>query len=268
MNNPGLEAILRRLRDNEITVEKAMKALKEFYYEDIGHAKVDHHRALRNGMPEAIFGPGKTPEQVAEIACSLCSKGSGAIVTRASKEQFEAVKEVLPGAVFHESARMITVTKLIPAAKFEPAADLSKVCKQTSDHAVAVVSAGTADIPVAEEAAITLEFIGVPVKRIYDVGVAGLHRLLDKMEEISSCRTVIVVAGMDGALPSVVAGMIDIPVIAVPTSIGYGASFSGVAALLTMLNSCSTGVGVVNIDNGFGAAALAYAIISAGGGQR
>ena len=251
MESTGLEALLERFKKDELTVEEALAALKTYYYEDIGHAKVDHHRRLRSGMPEVIYGPGKTPEQVAAIALALWSKGEKVLVTRATQEQFSAVKAVLPTPVFHEAARLITSCS--PEASPETLGD------------VAVVSAGTSDIGVAEEAAITLEFFGIGVKRIYDVGVAGLHRLLDKIEEISSCQTVIVVAGMDGALPSVVAGILDIPVIAVPTSVGYGASFSGIAALLAMLNSCATGVGVVNIDNGFGAATLAFSIVRAGG---
>jgi NCAIR mutase (PurE)-related protein len=254
VENQGIEQLLARLEKNEISVEDTLAALKNLYYEDIGHAKVDHHRTLRNGMPEVIYGPGKTPQQVSDIALSLLGKGAGVLVTRSTQEQFNAVKSVIPTAVFHETARLITSITPNPAT--------------VASGTAAVLTAGTADIGVAEEAAVTLEFFGIQVKRIYDVGVAGLHRLLEKMRDISSCRAVIVVAGMDGALPSVVAGMIDAPVIAVPTSVGYGASFSGLAALLTMLNSCSTGVGVVNIDNGFGAAALAHSIICSGGDRR
>ena len=255
MDHQGIKELLENLKNNRITVEDTLTALKTFYYEDIGDAKVDHHRTVRNGMPEVIYGPGKTPEQTAAIAISLWEKGSGVVVTRASREQYNAVKKVIPEAVFHHTPRLI----------------VSSVPNRLTEEPLgtaAVLTAGTADISVAEEAAVILEFFGVEVNRIYDVGVAGLHRLLDKMEEISSCRVVIVVAGMDGALPSVVAGMVKAPVIAVPTSVGYGANFSGLAPLLTMLNSCSAGVGVVNIDNGFGAAALAYAIINSGGGPR
>lgn len=259
MNKIGLETILQQLRNQELTVEETLAALKNYYYEDIGHAKIDHHRSLRNGMPEVIFGPGKTPEQVAEIAASLWNQEGKFLVTRANKKQFTAAKSIIPEAVFHELSGIISAES--PSAQRGDPQDLRR-------GAVAVLSAGTADMPVAEEAALVLEFLGVRVKRYYDVGVAGLHRLLDKMQEIISCRAVIVVAGMDGALPSVVAGMIDIPVIAVPTSVGYGASFSGIAPLLTMLNSCAAGVGVVNIDNGFGAAALAYSIICSGGKQK
>lgn len=254
MEHQGIRTLLERLANNEITIEETLATLKTFYYEDIGHAKVDHHRTLRNGMPEIIYGPGKTPEQAATIAHSLARRGSGVVVTRATKEQYAAVKNLLPGAVFHETARLITSSEVCPTA-------------ETCPGTTAVLTAGTADIAVAEEAAVILEFFGVQVTRVYDVGVAGLHRLLDKMEEIRSCQVIIVVAGMDGALPSVVAGMVDAPVIAVPTSVGYGAGFSGLAALLTMLNSCSAGIGVVNIDNGFGAAALAFSIICSGGAR-
>lgn len=250
METQGLKGILEKLESNRISVEETLAALKKYYYEDLGYAKVDHHRSFRSGMPEVIFGAGKTPEQVADIAYSLWERGAKVLVTRSTREQYAAVKRLLPASLFHETSRLITS---------------SAVDTPSSQEAVAVLTAGTADIPVGEEAAVTLEFFGITVKRIYDVGVAGLHRLLDKMEDICACRAVIVAAGMDGALPSVVAGMIDVPVIAVPTSIGYGAGFSGIAPLLTMLNSCATGVGVVNIDNGFGAAALAYSIIRSGG---
>jgi len=254
MEHQGIRELLERLANQEITIEEALAELKTLYYEDIGHAKVDHHRTLRNGMPEVIYGPGKTPEQAASIAHSLAKRGSGVIVTRATKEQFASVKRLLPDAVFHETPRLITSSEPSPAAG-------------TRLGRTAVLTAGTADIAVAEEAAVILEFFGLPITRIYDVGVAGLHRLLDKIEEIRSCQVVIVVAGMDGALPSVVAGMVETPVIAVPTSVGYGAGFSGLAPLLTMLNSCSPGIGVVNIDNGFGAAALAFSIIHSGGAR-
>ncbi len=257
MNHRGLKTLLEQLQNQELTVEEALAALKDFYYEDIGHTKVDHHRALRNGMPEVIYGPGKTPKQVADIAASLWDKQSNVLVTRADKEQYNAVKSVLSEAVFHEEGRIISVCG--------QSTKQGNASGCTINKSVAVLNAGTADIPVSEEAALVLEFLNIPVKRFYDVGVAGLHRLLDKITEISSCRVVIVVAGMDGALPSVVAGMIDAPVIAVPTSVGYGAGFSGIGPLLTMLNSCAPGVGVVNIDNGFGAAALAYSIINSGG---
>ncbi|HHX94848.1 MAG TPA: nickel pincer cofactor biosynthesis protein LarB [Clostridia bacterium] len=250
MRENPLKALLNKLKNNEISVEDALAALKKYYYEDIGYARVDHQRAMRSGIPEVIFGLGKTPEQVAGIASALWGKGAEVLVTKATQEQFTAVKNVIPSAVFHKTPRLITSSPL----------DLPGV-----SPAAAVLSAGTADIPVAEEAAVSLEFFRIGVIRIYDVGVAGLHRLIDRIEDISACKAVIAVAGMDGALPSVVAGMIDVPVIAVPTSIGYGASFSGAAALLTMLNSCAPGIGVVNIDNGFGAAALTHAIIRSGG---
>lgn len=251
MRETSLEILLQQLKMDDISVDDALNALKEFFYEDIIHAKVDHHRALRGGMPEVIFGPGKTPEQAAEIALALWKKGTKVLITRSTKDQFTAVRNVICTAEFYDTARLIT------SSRVEAPMDTSPQ--------VAVLSAGTADIAVAEEAGVTLEYFGVRVSRIYDVGVAGLHRLIDNLEPVRNSRAVIVAAGMDGALPSVVAGLIDVPVIAVPTSSGYGASFSGLAALLTMLNSCAAGVAVVNIDNGFGAAAFAHTIIHSGG---
>ena len=252
MDNSSLINLIYRIKQNEITVEAALEEIRKYYYEDIGHAKIDHHRILRNGMPEVIFGLGKTPEQVADIARGLKNKGSKVLVTRAGEEHYAAVKALIPQAEYYKTAGLITSEKVIAPG----------------GEKVAVLTAGTADISVAQEAALSLEFFGTAVARIFDVGVAGLHRLADKMEDIRACRAVIVVAGMDGALPSVVAGMVDLPVIAVPTSIGYGASFSGLAPLLAMLNSCAAGVGVVNIDNGFGAAALAHAILRSGGSEK
>ncbi len=216
-------------------------------YEDLGFAKVDHHRIKRKGFPEVIYCQGKTPEQVAKIARRIWDHGHDVLATRADRKTFTAVKKVLKRAKYHETARIITYYK-------EPR-------RLVAGSLIAVVTAGTADLPVAEEAAVTAEFLGNKVERIYDVGVAGIHRLLDNLPKINKCRVVIVVAGMEGALPSVLGGLIDKPIIAVPTSVGYGASFKGLSALLTMLNSCAPGIGVVNIDNGFGAAALAYSIV-------
>src|SRR3989339_739179 len=213
------------------------------HYEELGFAKVDHHRIKRKGFPEVIYGQGKTPEQITKIAQSLTKKKQNVLVTRTDKKAFEAVKKALPKAKFYETARIITVKRLPD--------------RQT----ISIISAGTADLPVTEEAAVTAEFLGLKVKRFYDVGVAGIHRLINNIKEIRKAKVIIVVAGMEGALPSVVGGLVDKPIIAVPTSVGYGASFKGVSALLTMMNSCVPGIAVVNIDNGFGAAVMAYSII-------
>ena len=213
-------------------------------YEDIGFAKVDHHRALRDALPEAVLADGKTPEQTAEISAKLAERAGRVLVTRASPAHYEAVRAVLADAAYHETARAITLDR-----RNEP--------KQPG---VSVLCAGTADLPVAEEAAVTAELMGSAVERVYDVGVAGIHRLLDHLPALRDARAIVVVAGMEGALPSVVGGLVAVPVIAVPTSIGYGASFGGIAPLLAMLNSCAAGVSVVNIDNGFGAGYLAAVI--------
>ena len=216
-------------------------------YEDIGFAKIDHHRQIRKGFPEVIYCEGKTPEQIAHIAYSISRKGHDVLATRADKKAYLAVKKKIKNAEYHETARIITVKK--------------KWTVVSGQWLVSIVTAGTADLPVAEEAAVTAEFLGIKVERIYDVGVAGIHRLIKNLPKINKSRVVIVVAGMEGALPSVLGGLIDKPIIAVPTSVGYGSSFKGLAALLTMLNSCAPGVAVVNIDNGFGAAVMAYSIV-------
>jgi hypothetical protein len=213
-------------------------------FEDLGFAKVDHHRAVRQGFPEVVLGLGKTPAQVAEIAARIAAKGAPLLVTRATPEAWQAVQAVVPGVRYHELARAITLPRDLPRGK----------------GTIAVASAGTSDLPVAEEAAVTAEIMGNDVVRIYDVGVAGIHRVLAERTRLETARVIVVVAGMEGALPSVVAGMVNVPVIAVPTSIGYGASFGGIAALLGMLNSCANGVAVVNIDNGFGAGCMASLI--------
>lgn len=213
-------------------------------YEDLGFAKPDFHRALRRGFPEVIFGQGKTPEQVASIAERLAAANGKLLITRATPECFAAVQARLPDTVYSPLAKAITLNR-------NPA---------PGRPGVMVLSAGTADVPVAEEAALTAELMGSQVERAYDVGVAGIHRVLDQMERLRQARVLVVVAGMDGALPSVVGGLVSVPIIAVPTSIGYGASFGGLAPLLTMLNSCAAGVSVVNIDNGFGAGYLAALI--------
>ncbi|HEY6548620.1 MAG TPA: nickel pincer cofactor biosynthesis protein LarB [Vicinamibacteria bacterium] len=252
MDPRALLDLLAGVRAGSVSPEEAARRLSTLPYEDLGFAKVDHHRALRRGFPEAIFGAGKTPEQVAAIVDRIVDRGQNVIVTRTSAEVHRLVLGRHPAASFHEAARCLTVLSAPPIPLPGKAA---------------VVCAGTSDIPVAEEAALTAEFHGATVDRIHDVGVAGLHRLLDRTATLREARVVVVAAGMEGALPSVVGGLVDVPVIAVPTSIGYGASFQGLAALLAMLNSCSTGVGVVNIDNGFGAGYLAALILRSGSSQ-
>jgi pyridinium-3,5-biscarboxylic acid mononucleotide synthase len=233
-----LEELLRAVKDGTLTLAAAAERLKTLPYEDLGFAKVDHHRALRRGFPEAVFGGGKTPEQIAAIVDRIVARGQSVLVTRTGSVVHELVKARHPSATFHATARCLTVPVRAP----EPL-----------PGRVGVVCAGTSDVPVAEEAAVTAEFHGATVDRIHDVGVAGLHRLLDRAATLREATVLIVVAGMEGALPSVVGGLVDAPVIAVPTSVGYGASFQGLAALLAMLNACASGVAVMNIDNGFGA---------------
>ncbi|MBC7324800.1 MAG: nickel pincer cofactor biosynthesis protein LarB [Moorella sp. (in: Bacteria)] len=245
MTEAQLKNLLQSYKDGRLDLEAVIQELKVLKDEDLGFAKVDHHRALRNGFPEVIFGQGKTREQVATIASRLAAAGSTVLVTRTTRDVYQEVATHLPAAEFNELARTIVVE----AGEIKP-----------TGGTVAILSAGTADLPVAEEAAVTAAVMGNKVERIYDVGVAGIHRLLGRMEVVRRADVVVVVAGMEGALASVVAGLVDRPVIAVPTSVGYGASFGGLAALLTMLNSCAAGIGVVNIDNGFGAAALATTI--------
>jgi NCAIR mutase (PurE)-related protein len=246
MDPETLRRLLQDVKSGATSPEAAAERLRMLPFEDLGFAKVDHHRALRRGFPEAVFGAGKTKEQIAAIALAITARGQNALVTRTTAEVHAHVAAALPAARFHEAARCVTVeVALVPPLPGR----------------VAVLCAGTSDIPVAEEAALTASFHGAVVDRIYDVGVAGLHRLLDKAESIRKASVVIVAAGMEGALPSVVGGLVETPVIAVPTSIGYGASFQGLAALLSMLNSCASGVAVVNIDNGFGAGHLASLIL-------
>lgn len=246
MDPRDLEELLRQVRDGAVSPAAAAERLKTLPYEDLGFAKLDHHRALRRGFPETIFGAGKTPAQIVAIVDRIAARDQGVLVTRTDIAVHDLVKAKHAVAQFHPAARCLTV------AVREP---------ERLRGRVAVVCAGTSDIPVAEEAAVTVEFHGATVDRIQDVGVAGLHRLLDRTTTLRDATVVIVVAGMEGALPSVVGGLVDAPVIAVPTSIGYGASFQGLAALLSMLNSCASGVSVVNIDNGFGAGLLASLIL-------
>jgi len=224
--------------------------IKNLSYEDLGFAKVDHQRHLRKGFPEVIYCEGKTPLQVAKIAQRIAKNGHDVLATRADRKAFQAVKKVLKSAKYYELARIVI-------AQRKP----SRSDRDLVAGSIALITAGTADLPVAEEAAVTAEFLGIKVERIYDVGVAGIHRLFKNMAIIQKSKVILVVAGMEGALPSVVGGLVDKPVIAVPTSIGYGASFKGLSALLTMMNSCAPGVAVVNIDNGFGAAVMAHYIL-------
>jgi pyridinium-3,5-biscarboxylic acid mononucleotide synthase len=240
---------IRRLLDDHkaglLSSEDALQRLRLLPFEDLEFANVDHHRSLRQGFPEVIFGAGKTVEQIGGIVESMYRHEHNILITRAAPAQFERVKAIAPEAEFHAAARVIAIRK-----------NATVYGKGT----VLVVSAGTSDIPVAEEAVVTLQVMGNTIDSLYDVGVSGLHRLLDRRERLGQARVIIVVAGMEGALPSVVGGMVSVPVIAVPTSIGYGASFNGVAALLGMLNSCASNVTVVNIDNGYGAAVVASLI--------
>jgi hypothetical protein len=225
--------------------ERLLEAMRAQPYADLGFARVDHHRAVRQGFPEVVLGLGKTPAQIAAIAAEIVGRGSTLLITRTTSAAFEAVRAKVPDAIYHADAALITFRQQ----------DVSP-----GRGTIVVAAAGTSDLPVAEEAARTAELMGNEVARVYDVGVAGLHRLLGERERLASARVIIVVAGMEGALPSVIAGLVSVPVIAVPTSIGYGASFGGIAALLGMLNSCASGVSVVNIDNGFGAASIASLI--------
>jgi NCAIR mutase (PurE)-related protein len=246
MTPERLRELLDRVAAGEVPVDRALVEIKHLPFEDLGFARVDHHRALRVGFPEVVFGQGKTAEQVTLIAQRIVAAGHDLLVTRIDSEAAARVAGALPGAVHDPVARTISVRVGRRAV--------------ATRGTVLVVAAGTTDQPVAEEAVRTLEAFGQPFDRLYDVGVAGLHRLLEARETIVSASVLVVVAGMEGALPSVVAGLVDRPVIAVPTSVGYGASFGGLAALLGMLNSCASGVTVVNIDNGFGAAVAAAAI--------
>ena len=249
MNHEALQRLLEDVKrgtlDTRDASERILEALRAAPFEDLGFARVDTHREVRQGFPEVIFGLGKTPAQIAAIAGRIVARGQTLLVTRAAREAFDAVRAVAPSCEYHEQARVIT---------------LQQAAAPKGVGTVLVACAGTSDLSVAEEAAITADVMGNPVDRLYDVGVAGIHRLLHERARLESARVVIVVAGMEGALPSVIAGLIQTPVIAVPTSIGYGASFGGIAALLGMLNSCANGVAVVNIDNGFGAACMASAI--------
>lgn len=245
MDPAAIELLLNEVREGRTDVPAALEKLRHLPFEDLGFAKLDHHRALRTGMPEVIFAAGKTSAQVAAIFERMAKAGGNVLATRASRECYDAVKQVEPRGVYHEHARAITLKQTEAVA---------------GKGTIAVVCAGTSDLPVAEEAAITAELMGNKVDLIADVGVAGIHRLLAQQNSLKSARVLIVCAGMEGALPTVVGGLVNAPVLAVPTSVGYGASFGGVAALLGMLNTCAPNISVVNIDNGFGAACIASLI--------
>ena len=245
MNSEALRKLFDDVRRKRLSPDAAVARLRHLPFEDLGFAKVDHHRALRNGMPEVILGIGKTPKQMAGIFASLAEHGGNVLATRAKEDQYNAVAEKVPKAEYRPLARAIV---------------LKRDRKKYGKGVISVVSAGTSDIPVAEEAVVTAELMGNPVRHIYDVGVAGIHRLMAHRTTLAEARVIIVCAGMEGALPSVVGGLVGVPVIAVPTSVGYGASFDGLAALLGMMNSCASNVTVVNIDNGFGAGYVASLI--------
>ena len=240
-----LEEVLTQFRDGQLDLEAAKAAVSESLAENLFHTVVDHDRERRTGAGEVVFGEGKTSEQISDIVGAMIANGSNVLVTRLSEDKYQALKGLPPAAVYHTQSQLLSYIH-------DP--------KPKPTTTVAVVTAGTSDISVAEEAALTAEFFGNEVTRIYDVGVAGLHRLLGRLDELRTARVLVVVAGMEGALPSVVGGLVDKPVIAVPTSVGYGAAFDGVAAMLGMLTSCASGVSVVNIDNGFGAGYLANTI--------
>ena len=242
----ALVTLLENVRDGRIEVSAAVAALRDLPYQDLGYARLDHHRPLRTGWPEVVLAEGKTAEQTAGIVAAMAGRGHPVLVTRAAPEVYDAVAAATPAAEYRELARCIVVPDATPAGRLA--------------DGLLIVTGGTADLPVAEEAALTAELMGCRPERLNDVGVAGLHRLLAQRERLQAARVIIVAAGMEAALASVVSGLVSAPVIAVPTSVGYGASFGGMAALLGMLNSCAPGVGVVNIDNGFGAGYLAAQI--------
>ncbi|MBI5906267.1 MAG: nickel pincer cofactor biosynthesis protein LarB [Deltaproteobacteria bacterium] len=246
MTKDRLKRLLAEVAAGAVAVDDAFERLRALPYENLGDARVDHHRGIRQGVPEVIFGEGKSAEQIVAIARSMRRAGTGVLITRLSDEKIRAIRRKFRAAVVHKKARCV----VLPDGKREAA----------GKGTVLVVTAGTSDVPVAEEAAVTAEFLGNPVDRLFDVGVAGIHRLLLQEDRLRKARVIVVAAGMEGALASVVGGLTDKPVIAVPTSVGYGASFGGVAALLGMLNSCAPTVAVVNIDNGFGAGVLASVI--------
>jgi NCAIR mutase (PurE)-related protein len=240
-----LEEILEKVHKREISPGEAYERLKDYPYQDLGFAKIDHHREVRKGFPEVIYGQGKSEDQILKIAREICRRGNSLLITRVEPGIYAKLKKRIPGCRYNPQAKTASLKQKKPVP---------------GKGKIVIITAGTSDIPVAEEAFVTCEMLGNEVERIYDVGVAGLHRLFGEMEKIKQARLIIAVAGMEGALPSVVAGLVNVPVIAVPTSVGYGASLHGISALLAMLNSCPGGVAVVNIDNGFGAGYLASLI--------
>ena len=244
MKQGKIKKILDAIKKGHLSTEKALGKLKTLPFEDLHFAKIDHHRHLRTGLTEVVFCEGKSDQDALAIIKKVVQSSKGLLATRASMHLYRKVKKCFPKALYHQRARVIVINRVRPSSK----------------KSILVLCAGTSDIPVAEEAAVTAEFFGNNVERIYDVGVAGLHRLLDQVDAIHKARVLVVVAGMEGALPSVVAGLAGKPVVAVPTSVGYGANFGGLTPLLAMLNSCAAGVTVVNIDNGFGAGVAAHLI--------
>jgi len=246
MNPDQLKQLLDSVKQGAVPVEEAIEQLRSLPFQDVGCAHVDHHRELRQGMPEIIFGEGKKDEQIIDIMTAMAENGSNVLVTRIGEDKAKHIQRTFIGALYHENARCLTLEQ--------------RPVEVNGRGTILVVSAGTSDLPVAAEALVTARFLGNKTDHVYDVGVAGIHRLLARREELAAASVIIVVAGMEGALPSVVGGLVDKPVIAVPTSVGYGAAFGGIAALLGMLNSCAAGVTVVNIDNGFGAACSASLI--------
>ncbi len=245
MDDIKIKEILEHIRDGKLDVDNALEQFRDFGYKELNFAKIDNHRQLRTGYPEVIFGQNKTPEQIEGIVNYMIGRDNNILVTRTNQEVFDRVSQVAPDAEFNPMARTITIRKVVR--------------EKPATH-IAIVSAGTSDMSVSEEACVTAEIFDNEVRRYHDVGVAGIHRFYDKVNEIRQAKVVVVVAGMEGALPSIVGGMVDKPVIAVPTSVGYGANFGGLSALLGMLTSCASGVSVVNIDNGFGAGYLASMI--------
>ena len=243
MNFRKLEDLLKKVRSGKASIDEAMAQLKSLPFEDLGFTKIDHHRSLRKGFPEAIWGEGKTSEQILSIMKKLKKKGQNILITRLEERKAKAIQKIFAKSRYYHQSKVLTY--------------LTHPVKIEGKGTILIITAGTTDIPVAEEAVVTAQFMGNRVETLYDVGVAGIHRLLSEREKLEAARVLIVVAGMEGALPSVVGGLVDRPVIAVPTSVGYGTSFGGITALLAMLNSCASGVAVVNIDNGFGAGYMA-----------
>jgi NCAIR mutase (PurE)-related protein len=243
--NKQIEKLLVQVQKGEVSPKEALKVLKDFPYEDLSFAKIDHHRELRRGFPEVVFGAGKTDSQILKIAQAILKKGSNLLITRVEPKVYKKIKQQIPQVRYNSSAKAIFLKQHQPSP---------------GKGRIVIITAGTSDIPVAEEAAVTCEILGNDIDKIYDVGVAGLHRLFGELDTIRNARVIITAAGMEGALPSVVAGITEVPIIAVPTSVGYGTSFNGLAALLAMLNSCPGGLAVVNIDNGFGAGYMASLI--------